>query len=451
MKHGWGGGRVGIPLWVMTTLAVGCGPAAAQAPVAPESHAHLVAGRDSARRMLAENQPGLAAAQTEQIWRELQHTNEKDPRLAASVYEIWGDSELVQGHYPEARAKYQAALGELEQGRLGQGLDAAYCMLRIAETWVDQFKNDEAVPDLDRSVALIRAQRGAPHPRACGLAQAAYLYDRAERKEQALALANEVWAQLTPGGEMDDRAIFQVYFVMGSTAQAHRDFPRAMTSFQTALAATTRHERRLAAEELEVLASMAAVEHELVHLDPEISIDQRRVALASSLPDRDWKFADIVLDLADRYRDINDDARALELITSYHAVERTLDGVSSQIEERAPPAGAWLPPKDMAPLSKTSVVPPAKLKNAARVVEEMRAGFRACFQAELGRNRNAGGNVRLTLIIDRDGRVRYVRARTLSFERPLVDCLLQRAAQGQFNEPEGGLAVIAVPVTFVKQ
>ena len=81
----------------------------------------------------------------------------------------------------------------------------------------------------------------------------------------------------------------------------------------------------------------------------------------------------------------------------------------------------------------------------------MRSGFRACYQTGLASNRDLQGFIRLILKVGADGHVGDVRALVFGLDLPSVDCVLGQAAQGVFDPPEGGGAVIAVPVTFVKQ
>ena len=81
----------------------------------------------------------------------------------------------------------------------------------------------------------------------------------------------------------------------------------------------------------------------------------------------------------------------------------------------------------------------------------MRKGFRTCYQRAFTEMPDAQGSVRLLLKVGRDGEVLMVQALALGLPKSCVDCIFERALAGQFDPPEGGSAVIAVPVTFVKQ
>jgi hypothetical protein len=89
--------------------------------------------------------------------------------------------------------------------------------------------------------------------------------------------------------------------------------------------------------------------------------------------------------------------------------------------------------------------------NASRVVAGMRAGFRACYQRGLAENPDAAGAITLTIRVGPGGEVQSVGGSSGSLPPSVVACVKARAQAAQFDAPEGGSAVISVPVTFVKQ
>lgn len=92
------------------------------------------------------------------------------------------------------------------------------------------------------------------------------------------------------------------------------------------------------------------------------------------------------------------------------------------------------------------------VSNAARVVAGMRAGFRNCYQRGLSENPDAAGSIRLTIRVGAGGEVAGVSpSPSGSLPASVISCVVARAQAAQFDPPEGGSAVIAVPVTFVKQ
>jgi hypothetical protein len=92
------------------------------------------------------------------------------------------------------------------------------------------------------------------------------------------------------------------------------------------------------------------------------------------------------------------------------------------------------------------------VSNAARVVAGLRAGFRACYQRGLAEAPDASGSIRLMIRVGPGGEVSGVTATSSGGLPPaMVSCVQARARAAQFDAPEGGAAVITVPVTFVKQ
>lgn len=92
------------------------------------------------------------------------------------------------------------------------------------------------------------------------------------------------------------------------------------------------------------------------------------------------------------------------------------------------------------------------VSNAARVVAGMRAGFRNCYQRGLAENPDAAGSIRLTIRVGPGGEVAGVSpSPSGNLPASVISCVVARAQAAQFDAPEGGSAVIAVPVTFVKQ
>jgi len=92
------------------------------------------------------------------------------------------------------------------------------------------------------------------------------------------------------------------------------------------------------------------------------------------------------------------------------------------------------------------------VSDASRVVARMRAGFRNCYQRGLQQNPDAQGSIKLTIRVGPGGEVAGVSAApTGNLPPSVVSCVQARAQAAQFSPPEGGSAVIQVPVTFVKQ
>ncbi len=92
------------------------------------------------------------------------------------------------------------------------------------------------------------------------------------------------------------------------------------------------------------------------------------------------------------------------------------------------------------------------VSNASRVVAAMRAGFRACYNRGLAENPDSQGSIRLSIKVGPGGEVQGVGASPSgNLPGSVVSCVRARAQAAQFDPPEGGSAVVVVPVTFVKQ
>lgn len=92
------------------------------------------------------------------------------------------------------------------------------------------------------------------------------------------------------------------------------------------------------------------------------------------------------------------------------------------------------------------------VSDASRVVATMRAGFRACYNRGLAENPDIEGKIQLSIKVGPTGQVASVSAtKTGNLPASVVDCVKSRANSANFSAPQGGAAVIQVPVSFVKQ
>jgi outer membrane biosynthesis protein TonB len=92
------------------------------------------------------------------------------------------------------------------------------------------------------------------------------------------------------------------------------------------------------------------------------------------------------------------------------------------------------------------------VSDASRVVAQMRAGFRGCYNRGLSANPDIEGKIALTIQVNASGEVSNVVAtKTGNLPDEVVNCVKDRAKRATFSPPQGGAAVIQVPVSFVKQ
>lgn len=102
--------------------------------------------------------------------------------------------------------------------------------------------------------------------------------------------------------------------------------------------------------------------------------------------------------------------------------------------------------------SVSSSVAVGSVSNAASVVARMRAGFRRCYQRGLDSNPDISGRISLTIRVGPGGEVSSVGGSPSgNIPASVVSCVKGRAQAAQFAPPDGGSAVINVPVSFVKQ
>jgi hypothetical protein len=107
-------------------------------------------------------------------------------------------------------------------------------------------------------------------------------------------------------------------------------------------------------------------------------------------------------------------------------------------------------PKGSASVS--SSVAAGSVSGASSVVARMSAGFRRCYQRGLDQNPDISGSIRLTIQVGPGGGVSSVSGgATGSIPASVVECVKARARAAQFSPPDGGSAVINVPISFVKQ
>jgi hypothetical protein len=93
-----------------------------------------------------------------------------------------------------------------------------------------------------------------------------------------------------------------------------------------------------------------------------------------------------------------------------------------------------------------------RIPNAAAVVASLRAGFRACYNRTLAQDPDAQGKIALSLQVGANGEVTSVTANPSgAIPGALVSCIRARARAAVFDPPAGGMAVVQVPVSLVKQ
>jgi len=94
----------------------------------------------------------------------------------------------------------------------------------------------------------------------------------------------------------------------------------------------------------------------------------------------------------------------------------------------------------------------APISNAASVIAGLKGGFRRCYERALAEDPDQTGRIDLSIKVGLDGDVQSVTATPQgNLSSSVVACIRGKAQAAQFEPPQGGLAIVQVPVSLVKQ
>jgi TonB family protein len=96
-------------------------------------------------------------------------------------------------------------------------------------------------------------------------------------------------------------------------------------------------------------------------------------------------------------------------------------------------------------------VPVGKLPDAGRVIGGLRGLLRACYRHEIDTDPNARGTVRVTATVGPNGEVKSVQTANGGLSSAMASCVSRVVKGAVFNPPEGGSAIVTVPMTFIPQ
>jgi TonB family protein len=107
------------------------------------------------------------------------------------------------------------------------------------------------------------------------------------------------------------------------------------------------------------------------------------------------------------------------------------------------------------PVASAMVSPPetmgGRLPDGPQVVNGLRGMLRACYKHALDEDPNMRGTVRVTAKIGPNGEVSSVQAANSGLSSSMVACVSRVVRGAQFGPPEGGAAVVNIPMTFIPQ
>ncbi|RYZ07817.1 MAG: AgmX/PglI C-terminal domain-containing protein [Myxococcales bacterium] len=323
-------------------------------------------------------------------------------------------------------------------------------------------------PSARPAVASPRASRELQLARAHDLTVRAGTLVEQHRAAQARALLSEALPLLTPGSLEHDRQLCQLQRVLADSFLDEGARERAVPALQAEVEAATRHEPELAETLVEAQLRLAATYQALAQHAPAALVLEQALAVTTRQRPVAERAPAVLAHLAISYAVLGRTEEADRLMATY-GEERSLSTAAIE-PEPAPIAivdhGSFRPPAHVPPapapaLAPSPSAPPApapsppptsgQLSDVASKVGAMRADFRACYQAALNDDWYLQGRLRLTIQVGPNGHVTSARIKSLGLPAGVVDCVLKRASSTVFVPPEGGKAVIAVPVTFVKQ
>jgi hypothetical protein len=120
---------------------------------------------------------------------------------------------------------------------------------------------------------------------------------------------------------------------------------------------------------------------------------------------------------------------------------------------RADDVGPSTGPKK--PVATANVAPPdvsgGRVPDAGRVVNGLKPMLKACYRHALDEDPTMRGTVRVTAKIGANGEVRSVQTANGGLSSSMVACVSRVVSGAQFAPPEGGDAVVNIPMTYIPQ
>jgi hypothetical protein len=96
-------------------------------------------------------------------------------------------------------------------------------------------------------------------------------------------------------------------------------------------------------------------------------------------------------------------------------------------------------------------IPAGRLPDAPRVIGGLKGLLRACYRRELDTDPTARGTIRVTATVGPNGEVKSVQAANGGLSSTMVGCVSRVVHGAQFSAPEGGSAIVSVPMQFLPQ
>ena len=356
----------------------------------------------------------------------------------------------------QAPAEPRSNAAELDAIR--RGIDEAKALSLDGQ---DQRAEATARQAARRASALSRRE---PLLQSEALAQLASCLVVLKRTAEARQLIQQGLALAEPGSLEGLKRHFQLQMTLAESFRYEKRPDHAVAPFRAAIeaASSPKHERELTSRHAEAARRLAATFHALDRLAEAAAVLERALQSAQRHANEGDRTS-LTMQLGFTYLQLHGLEKTLALLgplgvrgRRLRASDMAFSDVS--IDEFLPSSGpgpATLPSPAAPGAAALSPKPPARntpaVSSAAQRVEQMRADFRTCYQTSLASDPSLRGSARLIMKVAADGRVGEVKSLGIGLPVETVDCLLRRAAEAQFDPPDGGSAVIAVPVTFVQR
>lgn len=255
-----------------------------------------------------------------------------------------------------------------------------------------------------------------------GRALEAYAY-----LERAIQLETEL-------GPTHELKLAMAHTSLANARASGKDNAGAEAHFQRAIEILARHEPEGDATRMDTLLSLGRIRRDLHRTAEAVPLLEEAEALLRRNPSLEGKRWELIAQRIDVTEELHGTAAANEL--------RNQLGVVTVERQIHAPLAATTP---------TQWSSGGTVRNASHTVAKMRSQFRACYNAELAVQRDAGGSVRTRMDVDAGGSVWRVRVDRLgNVSGTMLNCVIDVCSRGAFDPPAGGKAVVVVPITFVR-
>jgi tetratricopeptide (TPR) repeat protein len=381
---------------------------------------------------------------------------------AEKAIELWlarSDAEHGDKRYDDARNSALTAQALLERGGRSKTPLMVGALVSLGSADLAGKNLDSAARALERATALARELRLPPTAEASATWPLASVYVQTKRARQAIPLLLRVRELVRPGTagttsllRASELVLWRAYQYAGNHAATEDPLERIV-----ALSDRPEGVGRSSPHVLDAILALASIKADSKRDAEATALWERALRLVSETPALANRRTVVVSALFGAHLERGDVDAALKVVEDARRLARDYDPASDRFETldftesvkdavSKPPSPGATP----APPPKTSPAPNGNVSNAARVVAAMRSDFSRCYRNALDLDHDLTGSARLALRVDKKGVVTNVRALVIGLTTEAAECVMRRAGLGKFEPPSGGVAVVNIPVNFVK-